>query len=85
VWRALEPFSRTYLTLVVPGADAQWTVDIHLPILAALRRRDAAMVVLALQQHFADVSARLGKEWPEKESSGVTLPTLADEPALRTA
>src|SRR5664280_868124 len=38
VWRALEPFSRTYLTLVVPGADTQWTADIHLPILAALQR-----------------------------------------------
>ena len=85
VWRALEPFSRTYLTLVVPGADAQWTADIHLPIIAALRRRDAAMVVLALQQHFADVSARLGEEWSEHEPGGSTLPTPSDEPALRTA
>jgi DNA-binding GntR family transcriptional regulator len=85
VWRALEPFSRTYLTLVVPGADPQWTADIHLPIIAALRRRDAAMVVLALQQHFADVSARLGEEWSEKESSGATHPASAAAPALRTA
>lgn len=85
VWQALEPFSRTYLTLVVPGADAQWTADLHLPILAALRRRDVAMVVLALQQHFADVSARLGEEWSEQESRGSTLPTPSDEPELRTA
>jgi hypothetical protein len=43
------------------------------------------MVVLALQQHFADVSARLGEEWSEHEPGGSTLPTSSDEPALRTA
>ena len=40
VWRSLEPFSRTYITLVVPGADPQWSADLHAPILAALERRD---------------------------------------------
>ena len=85
VWRALEPFSRTYLTLVVPGADTQWTADLHLPIIAALRRRDTATVVLALQQHFADVSARLGQEWSEQESNASGRPVPSDEPALRTA
>ncbi len=68
VWRALEPFSRTYITLVVPGANVQWTADLHLPILAALRRRDAEMVVSALQQHFDEISSRLGTEWPTEDS-----------------
>ncbi len=85
VWRALEPFSRTYLTLVVPGADAQWTADIHLPILVALRRRDATMVVLALQEHFAEVSARLGEEWSGSEPGAPDLGSPSDEPALRSA
>jgi DNA-binding GntR family transcriptional regulator len=67
VWRALEPFSRTYITLVVPGADAQWTADLHLPILDALRRRDADELVQALRQHFQDVAARLSEEWADAE------------------
>ena len=33
VWSTLEPFSRTYITLVVPGADPQWSADLHAPIL----------------------------------------------------
>lgn len=81
VWRALEPFSRTYITLVVPGSDVQWTADIHVPILSALRLRDTEMVVRALQQHFADVSARLGAEWSESD----LLATEAAEPAVRSA
>jgi hypothetical protein len=43
------------------------------------------MVVLALQQHFADVSARLGQEWSEQEPAGSGRPTPSDEPELRTA
>ena len=49
VWHSLEPFSRTYITLVVPGADPQWSADLHAPILAALERRDTEAVVEALQ------------------------------------
>ena len=67
VWRALEPFSRTYITLVVPGADAQWTADLHLPILEALRSRDADRLVQALRQHFLDIAVRLGEEWKDAE------------------
>jgi DNA-binding GntR family transcriptional regulator len=63
VWRSLEPFSRTYLTLVGPGADARWTADIHLAILAALRARDPEGVVAALRDHFDAVSSRLAEEW----------------------
>lgn len=85
VWRALEPFSRTYITLVVPGSDAQWTADLHVPILAALKLRDADMVVRALQKHFVDVSARLAEEWSENGAAvgGSTPP--AGEPSRRTA
>jgi len=67
VWRALEPFSRTYITLIAPGTDAQWIADLHLPILEALRRRDADVLAEALRQHFRDVAARLGEEWVDAE------------------
>ena len=59
VWRSLEPFSRTYITLVAPGADARWTADLHPPILAALRARDAAAAEAALRHHFAEASDHL--------------------------
>jgi DNA-binding GntR family transcriptional regulator len=67
VWRSLEPFSRTYLTLVVPGADPQWSADLHAPILAALERRDTEAVVEALERHFDEVSANMARRWPDDE------------------
>jgi DNA-binding GntR family transcriptional regulator len=68
VWRTLEPFSRTYLTLAVPGADPQWSADLHAPILAALEHRDTDEVVAALQRHFEDVSANMDRRWPEDDA-----------------
>ena len=65
VWRSLEPLSRTYLTLVVPGADPVWSAGLHAPILAAIRARDADGVVAALQHHFDEVSEHMGRRWPE--------------------
>jgi DNA-binding GntR family transcriptional regulator len=65
VWRSLEPFSRTYLTLVMPGADPQWSADLHAPILAALEGRDTEAVVEALRRHFDQVSVNMGRRWPE--------------------
>lgn len=59
VWGSLEPFLRTYITLVVPGANARWAADLHTPILAALRARDAEAVVGALETHFAEVSENM--------------------------
>ena len=70
VWRSLEPFSRTYLTLVVPGADPQWSADLHTPILAALRARDADAVVAALERHFADVAANMAGRLPTDDETG---------------
>jgi DNA-binding GntR family transcriptional regulator len=59
VWRSLEPFSRTYLTLIAPGADLAWSAELHAPILAAVRARDTDAVVAALERHFAEVSANM--------------------------
>ena len=59
LWRSLEPFSRTYLTVIAPGADLDWSAGIHAPILAALRARDVDGAVDALGRHFAEVSANM--------------------------
>lgn len=67
VWRSLEPFSRTYITLVVPGADPQWSADLHAPILDAIERRDTEAVVSAIQQHFDEVSDNMARRWPDDE------------------
>lgn len=71
VWRSLEPFSRTYLTLVVPGADPQWSADLHAPILEALKRRDTDAVVGALRRHFDEVSENMSQRWPDDDPNEV--------------
>jgi DNA-binding GntR family transcriptional regulator len=79
-WRSLEPFSRTYITLVVPGADLQWSADLHAPILAALRRRDVEAVVDAIERHFVEVSANMAERLPaESTTDGATMTTPSHE------
>ncbi len=63
VWRSLEPFSRTYITLMAPGADPKWTASLHRPILEALLRRDAEAVVAALEWHFVQVRDNMARRW----------------------
>jgi DNA-binding GntR family transcriptional regulator len=65
VWQALQPFSRTYITLVSPGADAEWTAALHPPILRALQAHDAEAVEAALRHHFREASEHLASGWPE--------------------
>jgi DNA-binding GntR family transcriptional regulator len=65
VWRSLEPFSRTYITLVAPGADAHWTADLHPAIVAALRTRDPELVAAALRDHFAQAGEHLAGGWTD--------------------
>jgi DNA-binding GntR family transcriptional regulator len=74
VWHSLEPFSRTYITLVVPGADPQWSADLHAPILAALERRDTEGVAVALRRHFEEVSDNMARRWPDDEPLEATSP-----------
>ena len=67
VWRSLEPYSRTYITLVAPGADPQWTADLHRPILDAVRQGDAELVATALRRHFDLASAHLREGWEDTD------------------
>jgi DNA-binding GntR family transcriptional regulator len=70
VWRHLEPFSRTYITLVVPGADRYRIADLHDPVLDALRRRDPELVTAALRRHFAEAGLMFARLWKDPEPSG---------------
>ena len=68
VWTSLEPFLRTYITLVVPGADPQWSADLHAPVMAALQRRDTEGAVAALTEHFIEASDNLARRWLDDEA-----------------
>jgi DNA-binding GntR family transcriptional regulator len=74
VWRTLEPFSRTYITMVVPGVDRRRIADLHAPILAALRLRDPDVVSSVLHDHFRDTAAMLASLWAAPPTAGVELP-----------
>ena len=63
VWRSLEPYQRTYITLVAPGANEQWTANLHTPIIDALHKRDARLVAEALRHHFEEATRHLLESW----------------------
>ncbi|MGZ3588149.1 MAG: GntR family transcriptional regulator [Candidatus Limnocylindrales bacterium] len=79
VWRNLEPFSRTYITLVMPGADLGRIADLHAPILEAMRCGDADGTSEALRHHFADAGAMLSTLWAEAQP---TPPAAASGAAI---
>lgn len=96
VWRTLEPFSRTYITIVAPGADRRRIADEHLPILDALRRRDGASIGEVITTHFDRAAAELAHHWAERRAvppsdaepdasttalAGASSPPLTGEPA----
>jgi DNA-binding GntR family transcriptional regulator len=63
VWKTLEPFSRTYITMVVPGVDRRRIAELHAPVLAALQLRDASVADTVIHDHFADTAAMLASLW----------------------
>jgi DNA-binding GntR family transcriptional regulator len=77
VWRTLEPFSRTYITTVAPGADRRRIPDLHVPILAALRLRDPDAVSSVLHDHFRDTAAMLASLWAAPPPVGAESPQPA--------
>jgi DNA-binding GntR family transcriptional regulator len=64
-WQALQPYSRTYISLLVPGADPTWSAHLHSPIIEALRRRDGDAVARALEVHFDQASENMARRWPD--------------------
>jgi DNA-binding GntR family transcriptional regulator len=86
VWRTLEPFSRTYITIVAPGADRRRIAEEHVPVLDALRRRDPELAVEILHQHFTNAATMLGSLWAELPPAGAPESALdAARPPLRAA
>lgn len=74
VWRSLEPYSRTYITLVGPRADTHWTAGLHPAIVAAVRTRDPEAVEVALREHFAQASSLLLEDWEDVAAPEGTAP-----------
>jgi DNA-binding GntR family transcriptional regulator len=66
VWRLLEPFSRTYITIVAPGVDRHRIADLHQPVMDAFRSGDPDLAVAALQRHYVDAGAMLAGLWTER-------------------
>jgi DNA-binding GntR family transcriptional regulator len=77
VWRSLEPMSRTYITLVGPGSDPQWSAALHDPILDAIRARDTEGVVRAIENHFDEVHDRLAGHLAEVAEQQAAGPSAA--------
>ena len=67
VWRSLEPFSRTYITLVVPGRIRSGRPTSTPRSSRRFERRDADAVVAALERHFEEVSENMARRWPDDE------------------
>lgn len=76
VWSTLEPFLRTYITIVSPGVDRQAVADRHKPIIDALRRGNPALIEEAFRVHFEAAAAALAEVWPHPDGDS----DAADEP-----
>lgn len=85
VWRFLEPGSRTYITLGVPGMNSMRIANLHEPILEALRSRQPEPVVLAYHQHFDVVSGMFRDSWVDDQKAGNPGPVEATPSAVRSA
>ena len=59
LWQSLQPSTRAYITLISPGADPNWTVALHPPILSTLVAGDVEAAALAMREHFQSARARL--------------------------
>ncbi|CAN5608523.1 GntR family transcriptional regulator [soil metagenome] len=64
VWRTLEPFLRTYITIAAPGTDRRAVADRHEPVIEALRSGDPERVTASLEQHFEQAAESLASRWP---------------------
>jgi DNA-binding GntR family transcriptional regulator len=58
-WSFLEPFSRTYISVSQPGLDLLALSERHVPILEALRARDADAAADAMHRHLMDAAELL--------------------------
>lgn len=69
LWSMLEPFARTYLTAMAPGADLVWLGDRHSSIVEALEAGDSEIAASVMRQHASEARALLVD--PESGTDGV--------------
>ena len=81
VWGTLEPFLRTYITIVSPGVDRQAVADRHEPIIEALEGRDPGRVEIAMAEHFEAAAEALARVWPAHPAVLDEVGAAAHEPA----
>jgi DNA-binding GntR family transcriptional regulator len=79
VWRTLEPFPRTYITIVFRSADQYQIADLHRPILEAFRSRDPKRVMSAIRHHFDEAASMMRRLWASQEASAAA-PTSRPAP-----
>lgn len=61
MWRNLEPFPRTYITIMVRGVGQGQIADLHRPLVEAFRSRDVDRVTEAVRHHFEEASAMVAR------------------------
>jgi DNA-binding GntR family transcriptional regulator len=83
VWRTLEPLSRTYITLIVPGVDRRRVASLHLPIVEALRSGDPAVAAEAYHKHFQNAADTFRETWVDEVAS-VPSQRMPREPSRKS-
>lgn len=73
-WQALQPYPRTYISLLVPGADPSWSAHLHGPIIEAIRKRDTDAVVAAIEEHFEEVRDNMSRRLADVAAPGDGAP-----------
>jgi DNA-binding GntR family transcriptional regulator len=58
-WEQLQPHARTFISLALPASERGEVADRHVPILAALSRRDPQLAEHAMHEHLTDVAERM--------------------------
>ena len=83
VWGMLEPYSRTYITIAVPGSDRHLIAERHAPVLDALRAHDADRADAAIRHHFADTREMLADLWSDQSDPAGEPPPASQPRAAR--
>jgi DNA-binding GntR family transcriptional regulator len=78
VWGRLEPHSRTYITMALPGGDRVRMAELHQPIIDALRTGDSAIAEEAVRHHFELARASLAERWVDVPAAPVDTVDPAD-------
>jgi DNA-binding GntR family transcriptional regulator len=89
MWRNLEPFPRTYITIMVRGVGRGQIADLHRPLVEAFRSRDVDRVTDAVRRHFEEASAMVARQLEDQAraapgAAGAAPPRQASRNGSRT-